>query len=559
MASFIRSWIVSSIISHDEQHGADLSPQLSNPVFCQLVKFTSFRTASQPSRQISAVVSDRTHRVSVVFERHAADSYEQSKAGENPELLTSSIRSTLRLTEYSISLLPQYPVTAQLDNVRVQLVVHRWAVVTGDGNEPVYFPHTVQVGRGGTRADAEVNRILRKWWLGDSQKSQPSLVTSEEVHPGTFKRLKRVNQLVADLSAAGKALPAWLFTPASEAQRAELDAIDVFGTDPFKPEPESLESNGHSGSLTNATQYLPTESTNGTQYLSTESPRAQPPDSQTQYLPSASPRTHESLHESAQVPQTSRSPTKIVPPTSRSPTKIVPPTSRSPTKIVPPTSQSPIKIELAAAQHTQPVIDMAIDISPPLRTGRFETPSDSDDEDSDSISIPIRFTSRRTKPPRRQVFKSSPQVPRASSQPTGETDEDDLSDYEKEQRRAQKRPVPSPQLSSPSMPRKRPRHSGASNVDADDEASQERPRKLAKAEIVSPIKSSWEPTPGQRVLSRLVSVSVSEAVRQVLPKYRPDLTTFTVPGMSKEMVEYVRARAVEEKAARERGQRKSGR
>ncbi|BEI91819.1 uncharacterized protein CcaverHIS019_0406390 [Cutaneotrichosporon cavernicola] len=511
MASFIRSWIVSSIISHDEQHGADLSPQLSNPVFCQLVK---------------------------------------------------------------------YPVTAQLDNVRVQLVVHRWAVVTGDGNEPVYFPHTVQVGRGGTRADAEVNRILRKWWLGDSQKSQPSLVVPAEpvgepsamasnalpgpsreakVHPGTFKRLKRVNQLVADLSAAGKALPAWLFTPASEAQRAELDAIDVFGTDPFKPEPESLESNGHSGSLTNATQYLPTESTNGTQYLSTESPRAQPPDSQTQYLPSASPRTHESLHESAQVPQTSRSPTKIVPPTSRSPTKIVPPTSRSPTKIVPPTSQSPIKIELAAAQHTQPVIDMAIDISPPLRTGRFETPSDSDDEDSDSISIPIRFTSRRTKPPRRQVFKSSPQVPRASSQPTGETDEDDLSDYEKEQRRAQKRPVPSPQLSSPSMPRKRPRHSGASNVDADDEASQERPRKLAKAEIVSPIKSSWEPTPGQRVLSRLVSVSVSEAVRQVLPKYRPDLTTFTVPGMSKEMVEYVRARAVEEKAARERGQRKSGR
>ncbi|BEJ14953.1 hypothetical protein CspHIS471_0407200 [Cutaneotrichosporon sp. HIS471] len=426
---------------------------------------------------------------------------------------------------------------------------------------------------------------------------------SKEVDAGTFKRLKRANQLVADLSAAGKALPAWLFTPPSEAQRVELDAIGVFGTDPFKPEPESLdsnrptshlESNGHSGSLTN-----------GTQYLRTESPRAQPLDGQTQYLPESP--THESLHESAQVP---------------------------------PTSQSPNE------PHAQP----AIDTSPPLRTGRFETPSDSDDDDSDSIPIPIRFTARRTKPPRRQGFKPSPQVPRAWSQPTGETDEDDLSDYEKEQRRAQKRPVPcesqgvseesvaksqdsgsfnlsrfpqsaplpsspvpasgphvsswapqisssapahvlvpttdesmrtdpgpepepepeasppipAPELPTPSMPRKRPRNSGASNVDADDEASQERPRKQAKAEIVSPIKSSWEPTPGQRVPStvarpRQVSVSVSEAVRQVLPRYRPDLTTFTVPGMSKEMVESVRAKAVEEKAARERGRRQSGR
>ncbi|GMK53852.1 hypothetical protein CspeluHIS016_0104380 [Cutaneotrichosporon spelunceum] len=640
MAALLRPWIASSIISHDERYGADLSPRLTSPVLCQLVKFTSFRTASQPSRQVTAVVADRTHRVSVAFDLQATDSYEESKAGEDPERLTSSVRSILRLTEYSVSLVPRAPLeTTQLP--RVQLVVYRWTVVTGDGNDPVYFPGTVEIGRGGTKTDGSVNRVLRKWWLGDRHLS-PNL----RAHPVIVDRatLKSVNQLVADLATAGKPLPAWLFTPAPEAQREELDAIGVFGADPFKP--ESLASNGDASHGSNG-HSVESQLTNGhtdeshmsncTQYPPPESPHAQPPGP-------ALPASYE-WHEAQGPAATPQRPLAGLAAQTTS------------TQARPAVLPSPPSYTQAPALANNPRTTHA----------RFQTPSDDSDEDAAIPIQPIRYVARRTQPPPRsarlQVFRSSP--PRASSQPTGETDEDDLSDYERERRRKRQRPgslgegepaeesvsksqdsgsfnlarqsapralsspiaptsssaphvlVPTTTDESlqtdtvalesqdsppaahahedlpgsahahedlpgsahahedsrpdPARPRKRPRSSGAAN-DADDEASQRKPRPHdadAEPRPHAPVfemtaRSSETADVGTRSHSARLRepgptsptpLSVAQAVRAVLPSYRPDLTTFTVPGMSKELVEAVWSKAVEQK----RGPRASGR
>jgi hypothetical protein len=114
------------------------------------------------------------------------------------------------------------------------------------------------------------------------------------------------------------------------------------------------------------------------------------------------------------------------------------------------------------------------------------------------------------------------------------------------------------------MPRKRPRNSGATtaSAEADDEASLERPSKrpATQAEMTTPVKSSWEPPAGQRVPSTVgrprPTLSVAEAVQQIrgLEDYRPNLTDFSTPGLSREMVEALRSKAIEEreKTARRR-------
>jgi hypothetical protein len=38
MAAILRPWIATTIINHDQQHGADLAPHLTAPVLCQVVK-----------------------------------------------------------------------------------------------------------------------------------------------------------------------------------------------------------------------------------------------------------------------------------------------------------------------------------------------------------------------------------------------------------------------------------------------------------------------------------------------------------------------------------------
>ncbi len=445
-----------------------------------------------------------------------------------------------------------------------------------------------------------------------------------------------------DLRSAGKALPGWLFTPASADQREQLDEMDVLGLDVFaddeagvvaedaKPPVSSLGSNGHASQLSNghtSESRLANESeqSNGhTQYPPPESPRAQLPEPAEPPGPSAS--LQSSQYESAQ--------------------RHAPPTPSPPP---PEVERSPISDDSPSLTGTQ---------APP----GFLSPLDDISSDDDDGHVPVKKTERhvakRTRPQPRKVFPSSPPRPRSSSQTPGDTDEEDLSDYEREKRRAQKTsappasapqgeslgvseesisrsqdsgsfnlsrfpqsaplapssPIPSasvpqvpssapaagnrvlvptttdesmptdkadgidpsppelvPEPPTPAMPRKRPRNSGATtaSAEADDEASLERPSKrlatqaevdAIQAEMTTPVKSSWEPPSGQRVPSTVgrprPTLSVAEAVRQIpkLEGYRPNLTNFSTSGMSREEVERLRSKAIEEreKAARRR-------
>lgn len=197
-----------------------------------------------------------------------------------------------------------------------------------------------------------------------------------------------------DTAPGGKPLPAWLFMPPSAAQREALDKVQVFGVDMYanppkddepsqeaevEAEPASLpESNGHS---------------NGSAQSNGRRDEYDFPEAQGRYSPS-------------QVPPAVTAP--------RSPSPELPPCPRS--------------------HPGQPHI-----ASPRPQTqaqGRFQTPYDSDDGEDEVPVRPAARAAHTTQRPRRSFFASSPQ--RASSQPTGETDEEDLSDYERERRKARR-------------------------------------------------------------------------------------------------------------------------
>ncbi|KLT45557.1 hypothetical protein CC85DRAFT_137488 [Cutaneotrichosporon oleaginosum] len=449
--------------------------------------------------------------------------------------------------------------------------------------------------------------------------------------------------MVEELKAAGKGLPVWFFTPPSDAQRTELDSIRVLGADPYadfsdallaSPDVQavqpSLASNAHS------TRGPSNVHSDELRVIDGHTEESHQSNGHTQYPPTESPR--------AQLPE-----------------PIEPEPSAS-------FASSPFESGQRSLQPTPtsilPLVVLPKSASPPHRAPakRFKTPSD-DSEEDDAVPVVYKHKARRSKPlSRAKLFASSPPVPHPSSQPTGETDEEDLSDYERERRRGQKQPAPPqsasqaaeslgiseesvsksqdsgsfnlarcaqsaplapssphalgsvPQVSSsapiaatrvlvptttdesmptgqgdevlsppepviqlptPDMPRKRPRASGATTAsgEADDEASLGRPLKRPatqadaeeKAEMKTPVKSSWEPPPGQRVPATITKstlpapLSIAEAVQLVLPGYKPDLTALSVPGLSRELVEVVHAKAIEEKAAQRARRRSSKR
>lgn len=49
----------------------------------------------------------------------------------------------------------------------VWLDVLDWDVLAGDRNEPTYWENAEEVGMGKGEVDAEVQRVLRKWWTGE--------------------------------------------------------------------------------------------------------------------------------------------------------------------------------------------------------------------------------------------------------------------------------------------------------------------------------------------------------------------------------------------------------
>lgn len=75
------------------------------------------------------------------------------------------------MNEYSLSVVPprqkQRSSLTSTDLPSVLVLVHRWDVVQGDRNEPVYYPRALEVGAGTGKLDELTKAVLRKWWLGE--------------------------------------------------------------------------------------------------------------------------------------------------------------------------------------------------------------------------------------------------------------------------------------------------------------------------------------------------------------------------------------------------------
>lgn len=239
----------------------------------------------------------------------------------------------------------------------------------------------------------------------------------------------------------GKPLPGWLFTAPSAAQRVALDQIGVFGVDihgelqadVLNPEPDVAsfaETNGHSNE---------SQRTNG---HSNESQLSNGHSNESRLSKGSGHLKHGSPeHESLRAQAPSLPPMSPVRRVDRSELSLMD-LGSSERQRGARRSQSP---ELYSAAHSHPRRSQTPEHyaaeAPPENSlqplaltqapiARFHTPADSSDDEDE---IPVRPTVRPTH--RQRIFASSPAAPRASSQPTGETDDEDLSDYERQQRR----------------------------------------------------------------------------------------------------------------------------
>jgi hypothetical protein len=92
MSLDIQSWIAKAIVNHDRLHGANFEPPWTGAMFAQAIKvdlhyflgkvsanhqFDTFRDACNPRRQITGIISDRTHCVHVEYDVDETDRYEE--------------------------------------------------------------------------------------------------------------------------------------------------------------------------------------------------------------------------------------------------------------------------------------------------------------------------------------------------------------------------------------------------------------------------------------------------------------------------------------------------
>ncbi|WWD20230.1 hypothetical protein CI109_104706 [Kwoniella shandongensis] len=289
MAESLGSWLAKAVVQHDRQHGANLEVDVAGG-YCQLRSFSSYRTDDDPHNQIIGFVTDQTHHVKVIFDVEATDEFEKAVPGIGSESLTSHLRAIFRLTSFRFFLedtsrqggpstpgsaikpgskphIKLNPDSPYLDLPRVVLYVTKWDVVSGDRNDPLFHIGTEEVGRGGR--DGEVQRVLRKWWLGESF-SDPSQNQSSQMETPSRQPLsypssgpKQLLQTPAPLSTTKpivipnsgipnksystfvsflqpylnpgggkkpKVIPEWLFEKPEEVKRL-LEDITLFGAD----------------------------------------------------------------------------------------------------------------------------------------------------------------------------------------------------------------------------------------------------------------------------------------------------------------------------------------
>ncbi|KAK8849606.1 hypothetical protein IAR55_004941 [Kwoniella newhampshirensis] len=291
MAESLGSWLAKAVVQHDRQYGANLELDVAGG-YCQLKSFSSYRTEDDPHNEIIGFITDQTHHAKVIFDVDATDEFEKAIPGLGQETLTSHLRAIFKIQSFRFVLEdtsrqagPSVPGSATksakrqhirstvgspyLDLPRVALYVNKWEVLSGDRNDPLFHIGTAEVGRGSR--DGDVQKVLRKWWLGESysdpsqnQSSQmetPSRPqsfpssgprqlyqtpapppTSQPVFPRSSPSSIQPPQARGTLSSflqpylapAGgkkpKPIPEWIFEKPDEAKR-QLEDITIFGAD----------------------------------------------------------------------------------------------------------------------------------------------------------------------------------------------------------------------------------------------------------------------------------------------------------------------------------------
>ncbi len=161
------------------------------PPLFPLFQFDSYRRPndSTDQSQIQAVISDRVHRIVVLFEPTATTAKEEfvpsslypvevSPLTRSPlisirstkEPLTSHLRCILAFQSYRFALvpslsLPKAPTSESPADLTLVLEVRDWMFMGGSKSEPEYYENSrmLSVGGAGGREDWEIEGVIEKW------------------------------------------------------------------------------------------------------------------------------------------------------------------------------------------------------------------------------------------------------------------------------------------------------------------------------------------------------------------------------------------------------------
>ncbi|WVR08118.1 hypothetical protein IAU60_005164 [Kwoniella sp. DSM 27419] len=203
MADDISSWLAQALIDHDKDHGANKDIHL-NGRYVQLIEFSSYRTKFDPEAEIRGIVQDKTHWVKVRFDIDVTNAFEQPKDGVPGESLTSNLRAVFRLSSFRIELLPPAqarrnsgtPSLPETELPQVVLLVRDFTVGSGSRDEPVYWHNTHELGKGTSAVEGELQKVLRSWWFGESN-SDPSQNLSSQLQTPSRPSLSNPKALIS--------------------------------------------------------------------------------------------------------------------------------------------------------------------------------------------------------------------------------------------------------------------------------------------------------------------------------------------------------------------------
>lgn len=189
MSQSVIDWIGPAILRYHAQHHGRRDEWVKSHDPAQVIRFDSYRRPndSTDQSQIQAVISDRVHRIVVLFEPTATTAKEES----TKEPLTSHLRCILAFQSYRFALvpslsLPKAPTSESPADLTLVLEVRDWMFMGGSKSEPEYYENSrmLSVGGAGGREDWEIEGVIEKW-VGEfrSQENYPTYDTSSLSFP----------------------------------------------------------------------------------------------------------------------------------------------------------------------------------------------------------------------------------------------------------------------------------------------------------------------------------------------------------------------------------------